>query len=131
MEMTRQTPKRSTPKNDKITWKTQAELLRVIAHPVRLMILEALSDGPQCVKDLNELVNIIQPMLSQHIATLRRTELVESHSCGSLRCYYLLRPKLVKSLIRLLRQEHPPQVRDRSYILRELNRRAKVAKKKP
>ncbi|MFC1782396.1 ArsR/SmtB family transcription factor [Planctomycetota bacterium] len=129
--MTRRTKKKLTPKNNKVTLKAQAELLRVIAHPVRLMILEALSDGPQCVKDLNELVNIVQPMLSQHMATLRRTKLIASHSRGSLRCYYLLRPKLVKNLIRLLQQEHTPQVRDRSFILRELNRRAKVNQKKP
>ena len=124
--MARRTQKKATPKNGKETWKTQAELLRVIAHPVRLMILEALSDGPQCVKDLNELVNIAQPMLSQHIATLRRTKLIDSHAHGSLRCYYLLRHKLVRNLIRLLRQEHTPQVRDRSCILHELNRKTKA-----
>lgn len=118
------------PKNDKITWKAQAELLRVIAHPVRLLILEALADGPQCVKDINELVDIIQPMLSQHMATLRRKKLIDSHARGTLRCYYLLRPKLIGNLLRILRQEHPPRVRDRSYILRELSRSTKVNQKK-
>lgn len=111
----------------KVIWKTRAELLRVLAHPVRLMILEALSEGPLCVKDLNDLVNIIQPRLSQHMAILRSEKLVACHSCGTLRCYYLLRPAMIRKLIALLRQEHTPRVRDRSYVLREVQRNAKAS----
>ena len=43
---------------NKKMWENQAELLKAMAHPVRLMVLEALSMGPQCVKDLNELVHV-------------------------------------------------------------------------
>ena len=42
----------------------QAQLLRVMAHPVRLRVLEALAGRSQCVKDLNSLVPIVQPHLS-------------------------------------------------------------------
>ena len=103
-------------------WNDRAALLRIMAHPVRLMILEALSEGVCCVKDLNSLVAIPQPHLSQHMAALRRAKLVDSHSRGSLRCYYLLRPTLVKKLFRLLRQKHPPRFLDRSTVLRGMQR---------
>ena len=56
-------------------WDDRARLLRVMAHPVRLMILRALCERPQCVKDINSLVPIVQPHLSQHMAALRFTGL--------------------------------------------------------
>jgi ArsR family transcriptional regulator len=102
----------------------------MMAHPVRLMILEALSEGPKCVKDLNGLVNIVQPRLSQHMAVLRTKKLIACHSCGTLRCYYLLRPTLIRKLIRLLQQEHSPCVRDRRDVLREVQRITKVSQTK-
>lgn len=107
-------------------WNDRARLLKVMAHPVRLRILEALSDGSQCVKDLNSLIPIVQPHLSQHMAALRRAKLVDCHASGPLRCYYLLQPTLVKKLIHLLRQEHSPSPRDRRSILREAGRGVKM-----
>jgi len=83
-----------------------------MAHPVRLAILEILCGRPCCVKDINALVPLAQSHLSQHLSALRKAKLVASLACGALRCYYILRPTLVEELIRLLRQEHPPQKRD-------------------
>ena len=103
-------------------WNDRAKLLRVISHPIRLMILELLSDNVKCVKDINALVPITQPHLSQHIAALREVGLLASYSNGALRCYYCTKTTLVKKLIKLLRQEHPIVTRDRRYVLRKTNR---------
>ena len=99
-------------------WKDRAALLAVMAHPVRLSILEALCERPRCVKDINAVVPLAQAQLSQHMAALRKADLVASHACGTMRCYYILRPTLVKKLIPLLRREHPVQQRDCHTILR-------------
>jgi len=106
-------------------WDDQARLLRVMAHPVRLMILRALCERPQCVKDINSLVSIGQPHLSQHMAALRKAGLVECHVCGALRCYYIVRPTLVKNLLRLLSEEHPIRLRSRDAVV-HASRRAKA-----
>lgn len=110
----------------KRAWRKPAQLLRVMGHPVRLMILEALADRSQCVKDLNSLVPIVQAQLSQHMAALRKAELIDCHANGALRCYYLLRPTLVRRVIRLLREEHPPRLRGRDSVLREVRRGPKT-----
>jgi ArsR family transcriptional regulator len=99
-------------------WDERARLLRVMAHPVRMMILGALCDRPMCVKDLNSLVPIVQAHFSQHMAALRKASLVDCHICGPLRCYYLVRPKLVKNMLRLLSEEHPIQLRSRDFVVR-------------
>jgi ArsR family transcriptional regulator len=105
-------------------WVDCAHLLRVMGHPVRLMILEALADRSQCVKELNSLVPIVQAHLSQHMAALRRAKLVDCYARGALRCYYLLRPTLVRRMIRLLRENHPPRARSRDSVLREIQQTA-------
>jgi len=104
-------------------WEERARLLRTIAHPVRLMILESLCEGPQCVTDINALIAIPQPHLSQHIAALRKAGLIACHVNGSLRCYYILKPTLVKQLVRLVSTEHAERQRDRRTVIQEARRR--------
>jgi len=102
-------PSNSAPKS---FWNDRARLLGIMAHPTRLAILEILCEEPRCVKHINALVLLAQSHLSQHLAVLRKARLVATLACGALRCYYVLRPTLVKELIRLLRQEHPLQKRN-------------------
>ena len=106
-------------------WDDQARLLRVMAHPTRLMILNALCERPHCVKDINSLVPIVQAHLSQHMAALRKAGLIDCHVCGPLRCYYIVRPTLVKKMLRLLSEEHPIRLRSRDAVVRASRRAEK------
>ena len=122
----------STPKNSKKQQgrlNEHARLLRVIAHPVRLMILDALSESSRCVKDLNALAPVSQPHLSQHMAALRRANLVHCHSFGTLRCYYVLQPTLIRKLMSLLSAEHPVLNRERLQVVKEAVERSHEAAK--
>ena len=107
-------------------WQFWAQLLRAVAHPVRLQILESLSQGPLCVNDVNALVPVSQPQLSQHMAALRKLEIVACHTNGPLRCYYISRPTLVRKLIRLCEEEHPVVKKDRDTVVREAASRRRV-----
>ncbi len=113
----------SRSKSESVSPEEKAGWLRAAAHPVRLVVLRALAEGPKCVKDLNALVPIAQPHLSQHMAVLRRSGLVEFHSEGNLRCYYLTRPSFVRSLLRLLDRPHPLHVLSKEVAKREAQRR--------
>ncbi|MBN2578049.1 MAG: winged helix-turn-helix transcriptional regulator [Pirellulales bacterium] len=104
------------------SWNERARLLRVMAHPVRLMILKTLCERPTCVKDINSLVPLVQPHFSQHMAALRKAGLVDCHVCGPLRCYYIVRPTLVKKILQLLSEEHPVKRRSRSSVVRASRR---------
>lgn len=100
-------------------WQERASLLRTVAHPVRLLVLETLGEGPRCVNDINSLISIPQPHLSQHIAALRKAKLIACHVNGPLRCYYICRPTLVRGLMELLGGEHPLRERDREEVIQE------------
>lgn len=88
-------------------WREAAEQLRLPGHPVRLALLEELSKAPKCVTDIQELLEVRQANISQHLAVLRQAKLVDYHEDGNLRCYYILRPGLVRDLMRFLRNDYP------------------------
>jgi ArsR family transcriptional regulator, arsenate/arsenite/antimonite-responsive transcriptional repressor len=94
----------------------KAEVLRQLAHPIRLQILEELATGAKCVTDIQDLLEIPQPNVSQHLLVLRRNRIVDFYEDGPLRCYYLLRPALVTKLFHLLSSEYPIVERDREEV---------------
>ena len=82
---------------------------------------------PRRQRQCKQLLDGTQAQLSQHMAALRKADLVASHACGTLRCYYIMRPTLVKKLIPLLRQDHPVEQRDATAVLRAAKRGRRVA----
>lgn len=82
--------------------RSAADLLKAFSHPTRLAILQELLDGPRCVTDMEELLPARQANISQHLAVLRHASLVDYAQDGSLRCYYLSRPQLVKDMLALV-----------------------------
>jgi DNA-binding transcriptional ArsR family regulator len=55
-----------------------AQLLKTVGNPHRLMILCTLADTEMSVGELNDNIDISQSPLSQHLAVLRRTGLVQT-----------------------------------------------------
>ncbi len=102
-------------------WEESAGLLRTVSHPVRLCVLDVLRAGPKSVADINAVVDVVQPNLSQHLAVLREAGLVASHADGPRRLYYLLRPSFVEDLLTLLGQEHPTQQLPRAAVVAAVN----------
>lgn len=80
-------------------WEADASLLRGISHPVRLCVLDLLRGGPRSVSEVNEVVGVVQPNLSQHLAVLREAGLVTSEADGPRRLYRLRCPAFVESLL--------------------------------
>lgn len=55
-----------------------AQLLKALANESRLMVLCTLSEGELSVGQMNELVDLSQSALSQHLSILRRDGLVRT-----------------------------------------------------
>jgi ArsR family transcriptional regulator len=78
-----------------------AELLRLLGHPVRLKILRLLLRKPSCATLTNREIGISQPNLSQHLKVLKEAGILDFRSTGTKRCYYVARPEFVKNLFKL------------------------------
>ena len=88
-------------------YRLQAELLKAVAHPMRLCILDILSRaGECCVCHLTAVLKQRQPYVSQHLMVLRSEGLVTDRRDGTL-VYYRLADKRIGQLIELLRQAVP------------------------
>ena len=57
-------------------WGKSANLLKMLGHPVRLALIEELSKAPKCVTDIQDLLDVRQANVSQHLAVLREAEIV-------------------------------------------------------
>ena len=68
----------------------KVELLKAVAHPARIKILEELSKGVKCVSDFSEFLGINQPNVSQHLTALRNRGIIDYYVDGRLRCYFLV-----------------------------------------
>jgi DNA-binding transcriptional ArsR family regulator len=67
----------------------KAEVLKAMAHPTRLIMLETLADGEKCVCELNKLVEADHSTISKHLAILKQVGLVSDRKEG-LKVYYRL-----------------------------------------
>lgn len=79
-----------------------AELLRAIAHPTRLALLEALCEEEECVCHLSTLLDKPQPYISKGLAELREVGLVFDRREG-MRTYYRLADPMLRTLLDSLR----------------------------
>ncbi len=88
---------------------SRAEILKIVAHPVRIAILEELSKGVKCVSDFEEFLEISQPNISQHLTALRHAGTIDFFIDGRLRCYFLKNP-LILDLLEILKKDYPDEL---------------------
>ena len=81
------------------------EVLKVIAHPIRIKILKELINGVKCVSDFEDFLEISQPNVSQHLSLMRRYGLIDFFVDGRLKCYFLRDP-MIPDLIDLIDREY-------------------------
>lgn len=85
------------------------ELLRSIAHPVRIKILDELTKGVKCVSDLEEFLDISQPNVSQHLSLLRRHGIIDYYVDGRLKCYFLV-DAMIPELLAVLNKNYTSEL---------------------
>lgn len=68
----------------------RANVVKAMAHPSRLMMIDELSRGERCVCDLRDLVGADISTVSKHLAVLKKVGIVEDEKRGK-NVYYRLR----------------------------------------
>lgn len=81
--------------------KEASQLLKALANENRLMILCSLAQGELHVSELNERLDLSQSALSQHLAWLRRENLVATRRDAQT-IYYSLQGTRAKEVIEVL-----------------------------
>ncbi|MBD3275554.1 MAG: metalloregulator ArsR/SmtB family transcription factor [Candidatus Marinimicrobia bacterium] len=75
--------------NMRIDYQKEADILKALANPIRLKIVDAVKDGEVCVGNLAKMTGASQSCVSQHLSILRNIGLVKTYRDGNLVCYTL------------------------------------------
>lgn len=100
-------------------YQVKAEFFRMLGHPVRIRVLELLSDGPMPVRDLLANIDVEASNLSQQLAVLRRAGIVTADRNGSTMVYALAGPD-VSDLLRAARRILTELIAGQEELLSEL-----------
>ena len=87
-------------------------LMKVLSNPDRLMLLCQLSQGEKRVGELEEILSIVQPTLSQQLTVLREDELVTTRRDGKNIYYQIASPQALAVMNVLFEQFCRPNAGD-------------------
>lgn len=111
---------------EKLT-QNKADILKAMAHPTRINILESLREGERCVCEIIELVDSEQSNTSQHLAQLKKMGIISSRKDG-LKVIYRVNNNEVFFLLDMLEKIIANQMEESLALLEGLKKRKANAK---
>ena len=78
--------------------KARAAILKALAHPTRVLMLDALNRGDRCVNDLRNLAAVSQPTITHHLEKLKKAGLVTERRAGKRVIHHLACPCILEAL---------------------------------
>ncbi len=75
-------------------YKKRSEIMKALAHPTRLFIVDFLSDGEKCVCEIVEQVGVDISTISKHLLVMKKAGLVLDEKRGLKVFYKLICPCL-------------------------------------
>jgi DNA-binding transcriptional ArsR family regulator len=91
-----------------------SRLMKVMSNPDRLMLLCQLSLGEKRVGELEEILGILQPTLSQQLTVLREEELVTTRREGKNIYYQIASPQAMAVMTVMYQQFCEPDTGDKA-----------------
>lgn len=74
------------------TYEARAKILKALAHPSRLLMVDALAEEAKCVCELRDLVGSDMSTVSKHLSILKNVGIVLDERRGTMIYYHLLTP---------------------------------------
>lgn len=71
-------------------FREHAKIMKALAHPTRMFIVDELSRGERCVCELTDMIGVEMPTVSRHLSLLKKAGLVDDEKRG-LKIFYRLR----------------------------------------
>ena len=91
---------------------TRAAILKALAHPIRLFMIEQLAEKSYCVYDLTEMVGLDVSTVSKHLSILKNAGLVHVEKKGR-QVFYSLRMRCALNFLDCVEAVLKEQAQDR------------------
>ena len=78
--------------NKQMLFEKQAEIVKSIAHPLRIAVIDFLKDGEQCVCDIAAFIGAERSNVSRHLSVMVNAGVLDSRKDGLKMIYRLKTP---------------------------------------
>ena len=95
----------------------RAKIIKAMAHPSRLFIIEELDKGEQCVNDLTAMIGSDASTVSKHLSVLKNAGLVMMEKRGNA-IYYRLRVPCIMQFIGCVEDVLSANAKEHAHILK-------------
>jgi ArsR family transcriptional regulator len=102
--------------NRKKHLEARARVLKAMAHPTRLFIIEELEKGERCVCDLTEMIGADISTVSKHLSVLRQAGIVLDDKRGN-QVFYRLRVPCILNFFGCVESVLETQLREQAGLL--------------
>ena len=106
-------------KKKQLLLKKQAEIVKAIAHPLRIAIVDFLKDGEQCVCDIAEYVGSERSNVSRHLSVMVSAGILDYHKQG-LKVIYSLKTPCILEFFSCITGVLKQQIKDSEKLLKVL-----------
>ncbi|MCU0785399.1 MAG: metalloregulator ArsR/SmtB family transcription factor [Verrucomicrobia bacterium] len=83
-------------------YRAQADIIKALAHPTRLFIVDELSRGERCVCELTDMIGVEMPTVSRHLSQLKAAGILEDEKRGA-QVFYRLRVPCVLNFFKCIK----------------------------
>ena len=97
-------------------FEARSRVLKALAHPSRLFIVDELSRGKRCVRELASMVDADISTVSKHLSVLRNAGIVRDEKAGA-RVYYSLQVPCVLDFLSCVESVMASKVREQAALL--------------
>lgn len=94
-------------------FKTQASVFKALAHPSRLLMVDALSRGERCVCELAKMVGSEMSTVSKHLSQLKQAGIVDDEKRGA-QVFYRLKTPCVMNFFQCVARVRAKSAREES-----------------
>ena len=103
--------------NVKTRHEARAKIIKAMAHPSRLFIIEELSKQERCVGDLTDMIVADASTVSKHLSVLKNAGLVSDQKRGN-SIYYTLRCTCIMDFVGCVEDVLSANAKEHTNILR-------------
>jgi len=87
-----------------LDYQKESKILKALAHPIRLKMVELLMDDECCVTDVSNAMGISQSTSSQHLGILKNAGIVFPKKYGTKTCY-IVENQTAQQIMKILLKE--------------------------
>ena len=98
-------------------YEARARIIKAMAHPTRLFIVDELSRGKRCVHELTDMIEADVSTVSKHLAILKNAGVVQDKKQGA-QVYYSLRCPCVLNFFSCVQSVIKSRVKDQMKLIR-------------